>query len=190
MRVLGIDPGSSATGYGLVERQGSRLVHLAHGTLRSPRRRALAVRLAALREELADVALRAEADVAVVERVFVAASPRSALVLGQARGVALAAVAGAGLPVEELSPQAVKRAVTGSGAAAKRQVQAMVRRLLGLESLPPSDAADALAAAICRAHAGASSALAESAAPRRRARSGARGGARRRGDGVVMRRAR
>jgi crossover junction endodeoxyribonuclease RuvC len=81
----------------------------------------------------------------------VAASSRSALVLGQARGVALAAVGAAGLPFDEIAPQQIKLAVTGNGAAEKAQVQAMVRRLLALEALPQRDAADALAAAICRA---------------------------------------
>jgi crossover junction endodeoxyribonuclease RuvC len=87
----------------------------------------------------------------VVEKVFVAASPRAALVLGQARGVVLAAAAAAGLQVEELSPQAVKLAVVGTGAAQKLQVQRMVQRLLALEERPAQDAADALAAALCAA---------------------------------------
>lgn len=154
LRILGIDPGSNATGFGVVERVGARLVHVEHGTLRSVRGAALADRLAALYAALAEVIARTRPDAAVVERVFVAASPGSALVLGQARGVALAALAAAGLPVHELAPSQVKQAVTGAGGADKRQVQAMVQRLLGLATPPPRDAADALAAALCQAQAG------------------------------------
>ena len=181
MRILGIDPGSAATGYGIVERDGSRVVHVAHGTLRPPRSAPLAERLAWLQRGLAEVLETHRPQAAVVERIFVNASVRSALVLGQARGVALAAAAATGIPVHELAPQHVKQAVVGTGAADKRQVQAMVRRLLGLERAPASDAADALAAAICQAHAGPLAAL-EPPAGR---------GARRRGRAAwVVRRAR
>lgn len=92
-------------------------------------------------------------DAVVVERAFVAASPRAALVLGHARGVVLAAAAAAGLPVAEVTPAEVKRAIAGHGAAEKPEVQSMVRRLLRLAALPPRDAADALAIALCHAHA-------------------------------------
>jgi crossover junction endodeoxyribonuclease RuvC len=175
MRVLGIDPGSSATGYGVVERDGSRLRHVAHGTLR-PRGATSALRLHALYESLREVARHHAPDVAAVERVFVAQSARSALVLGQARGVALAALGSLGLGVTEYAPAEVKQAVTGVGRADKRQVAFMVRRLLGLERLPASDAADALAAAIGHTQAGALRAL--GAAPRRRGRRHGRGLAR------------
>jgi crossover junction endodeoxyribonuclease RuvC len=154
MRVLGIDPGSSATGFGVVERNERRLVSLAYGTLRPPRSAPLAQRLAVLHQGLRDVISIHLPDVAVVERVFVAASPRSALVLGQARGAVLAAVAAAGLPVIEYSATEIKRAVTSTGRARKPQVQRMIARLLELSTTPPSDAADALAAAICHANAG------------------------------------
>jgi crossover junction endodeoxyribonuclease RuvC len=154
MRILGIDPGSSVTGYGIVERHAGGVVHVAHGTLRARRGSALAARLAAIQRGLAAVIAEQRPDVAVVECVFVAQSARAALVLGQARGAALAAVGAAGVPVEELSAQAIKCAVVGSGRAAKAQVQAMVCRLLALETAPAQDAADALAAALCRAHQG------------------------------------
>jgi crossover junction endodeoxyribonuclease RuvC len=183
MRILGIDPGSSVTGYGLVERLDSQLVHLAHGTLRPAKDQGLAVRLAAIQSGLAEVVEAYAPDLAVVEQVFVASSPRSALILGQARGAALAALASAGLPVEEYSAREIKQAVVGSGAAAKAQVQAMVKRILQLEGKPPQDAADALAAAICRAHRGRSADLLRGA-PRRRSRG------RRSGGGFVMRRSR
>lgn len=183
MRILGIDPGSSVTGYGVVERVGATLVHRTHGTLRPSKSHALAVRLAAIQSGLAEVIEAHAPDLAVVEQVFVSSSPRSALILGQARGAALAAVAAAGLPVEEYSAREIKQAVVGTGAAAKAQVQMMVMRILQLERKPPQDAADALAAAICGAHRGRSLDLSR-VAPRRRSR------ARRSGGGFVMRRSR
>lgn len=153
MRILGIDPGSWVTGYGVVERRGAVFAHVAHGTLRSARETPLADRLAALHAGLVQVIAAHRPARVVVERVFVAANPRAALVLGQARGVALAAAAAAGLAVDEVSPQAVKLAVVGSGAAKKLQVQRMVQRLLVLAEAPAQDAADALAAALCAAQA-------------------------------------
>jgi crossover junction endodeoxyribonuclease RuvC len=157
MRILGIDPGSAATGYGVVEMvegQGGRLVHVAHGTLRPPRTAPLAARLAAIHRGVGEIVAAHEPDRVVVEQVLMARNPRSALVLGAARGVALAAAAGAGLPVDEVGPRQIKLAVVGSGAAVKSQVQAMVQRLLSLERPPAQDAADALAAAIWRLHHG------------------------------------
>jgi crossover junction endodeoxyribonuclease RuvC len=159
--------------------------HLAHGTLRPPRSAPLAKRLAHLQEALVQVVAQHEPDLAVVEQVFVAASPRAALVLGHARGVALASVAAAGLPVEEVSPQQVKQAVVGTGAAAKAQVQHMVQRLLELPQAPAQDAADALAAAICRAHRGRLAGLVAEAGSRR-----GRGRSRSKSGGFVLRRSR
>jgi len=168
MRVLGIDPGSLATGYGLVERHGQRVVHVAHGTLRPPRGAGVAERLAHLHAGLSREIERYRPDVAAVERVFAGRSAHSALVLGQARGVALAVAAGAGIPVLEYAPSEIKQAVAGTGAAEKRQVQAMVRRLLALAESPPVDAADALAAALCHAHRGPLAALTAAFGSRRR----------------------
>lgn len=165
MRILGIDPGSTVMGYGVVERLGGNVVHCAHGTLRAARGSAVATRLAVLQAGLFRVIEEHRPELAVVERAFVAANPRAALVLGQARGVALATAAAAGIAVEELTPQEIKAAVVGSGRAEKAQVQAMVRHLLALDRTPAADAADALAAALCRAHQGALAAL-----PRRPAR--------------------
>lgn len=153
LRVLGIDPGSTATGFGVIERLGSKIVHVAHGTLR-PKGTSLAARLAQLHALISEVVEGHAPDVASVEQVFVSTSPRSALVLGQARGVALAALAALGVGVEEYAASSIKQSVTGSGRAPKRQVQQMVGRLLALERKPATDAADALAAAICHAHAG------------------------------------
>lgn len=154
MRILGIDPGSVATGYGVVERRGTRAVHIAHGTLRPPRNAALPERLAYLHREIARLVAAHRPDGVAIERVFAGRSAASALVLGQARGAALAALAAANLPIRELAPHHVKLAVTGQGGAEKAQVQAMVRRLLALAEAPPRDAADALAIAICFAQEG------------------------------------
>jgi len=157
MRILGVDPGSSVTGFGVIERAGTGrrgFVHVAHGTLRTPRGAELPRRLESIRSRLCDVVAEHAPDVAVVERIFVCHNVHSALVLGQARGVALAALAAGGVTVVEVSAREVKKAVTGSGDADKAQVKRMVAKLLGLETEPPSDAADALALALHRAQAG------------------------------------
>jgi crossover junction endodeoxyribonuclease RuvC len=169
MRIIGIDPGSRATGYGVVERRDRRVVHIAHGTVRTGQGQ-LGARLAEIHEMIAGVVRREAPDVAVVEQVFVAANVRSALVLGQARGAVLAAVGAAGLPIFELAPRAIKNAVVGTGTASKAQVQAMVARLLSLDRAPSRDAADALAAAICQAHVGSLAGVAPHGRGRRRRR--------------------
>ncbi len=173
MRILGVDPGSSVTGFGVIERAGSGrrgFVHVAHGTLRTPRGASLPERLESIRSRLCDVVAEHRPDIAVVERVFVHANVRSALVLGQARGVVLAAMAAGGIEVEEVAPREVKKAVTGTGDADKAQVKQMVARLLGLEREPPSDAADALALALHRAQAGRLAGLDVRTRARRRSR--------------------
>ena len=154
MRILGIDPGSNATGYGVVERVAGSIVHVAHGTIRPPVKQALATRLAAIQRELHAAIEAQRPDRAVVESVFVSRNPNSALVLGQARGAILATLGYHGIPVDELAARQIKKAVTGAGGADKAQVQAMVARLLELPRPPACDAADALAAAICRAQMG------------------------------------
>jgi len=159
MRILGIDPGSSATGYGVVERCGANVSYVAHGTIRTPASAPLERRLAAIQAELSAAIVEYRPDRAVVERVFVSVNPRSALVLGQARGAILAALGSAGIPVDELAAREIKKAVTGVGAAEKLQVQVMVARLLHLSRPPAQDAADALAAAIARAQMGRLAAL-------------------------------
>lgn len=152
MRILGIDPGSNATGFGLLDGVVGDLRHVVHGVVRPPRGAVTALRLAWIHRELASLIETHRPDLAVVEGTFVAASARSALVLGEARGAALAAAGQAGLVVAEYSAREIKQAVTGYGGAAKREVARMVGRLLALERPPVSDAADALAAAICHAH--------------------------------------
>jgi crossover junction endodeoxyribonuclease RuvC len=148
-RVLGIDPGSQNTGYGVVEMAGSRLTHVAHGTIRSSSKDSLSARLARIYTELcAALAAHAPNEVSI-ESIFQARNAQSALKLGHARGVALLAVEQHGLPMVEYTPMQVKSAVVGYGRAEKHQVQEMVRRLLCLPDKAGPDASDALAVAIC-----------------------------------------
>ncbi|MHB8766860.1 MAG: crossover junction endodeoxyribonuclease RuvC [Deferrisomatales bacterium] len=148
-RVLGIDPGSRVTGYGVVEARGTRLVHVAHGRIPTPPGDSLPARLAAVYRGLTRV-LEEHAPAEVgVESIFQSRNAQAALKLGHARGVALLAVELAGVPVVEYAPMQVKAAVVGYGRAEKQQVQQMVRLLLGLPEVPGPDAADALAVAIC-----------------------------------------
>ena len=157
MRVFGIDCGTEFTGYGVVqldERAAtSRLIHLADGTIRLNKKQATPQRLAQVYAELcAQIQLHAP-DVIAIEEVFFAANAKSALKLGQVRGVAMLAAATCAKPVAEYAPLSIKSAVVGYGLAAKEQVQFMVTRLLSLDRAPESpDAADALAIAICHIH--------------------------------------
>lgn len=148
-RALGIDPGSRVTGYGVVEMVGNRLIHVANGAIVTPLKESMAARLAAIHHGLAEVVAAYRPTEVGIESIFQARNPRSALLLGQARGVALLAAELAGLPLVEYTPMQVKAAVVGYGKAEKHQVQEMVRRLLALPGEPRSDAADALAVAIC-----------------------------------------
>lgn len=154
MRFLGLDPGSATTGYGVVDRVGADIVHVAHGTIRVGTTDPLPERLARIQHQLRRVLDEHAPERAVVERVFVAANPHSALVLGHARGVILAVLGAAGIAVDELAAREIKKAIVGTGRADKSQIQSMVRRLLDLPAPPPQDAADALAAAMCRAQMG------------------------------------
>jgi crossover junction endodeoxyribonuclease RuvC len=151
-RVLGIDPGSRVTGFGVVEAQGSRLCHLAHGVLRLPGDMALEFRLAELFHGLCEVLALWAPDAVAVEGVFAFRNARSALVLGHARGVALLAAAQGGRSVFEYAPAAVKRAVGAGGAASKEGVAKQMRAFLGLTGPLRADATDALAVAVCHLH--------------------------------------
>jgi crossover junction endodeoxyribonuclease RuvC len=154
MRVLGIDPGSVTTGYGVVEDRGTELQAVAFGAVATQARTPFAERLLRIHRELRAVVSAHRPDCAAVEAVFFAQNVQTALRLGQARGVALLALAEEGLDVAEYSPREIKQAVTGYGHADKAQVQEMVRLLLHLPQRPqPADAADALALAICHHHA-------------------------------------
>jgi len=154
VRVLGIDCGSEATGYGVVEpSRDGRLGCLAAGAIRLNPREPLSQRLVAVYKRLRALIAQYRPEMVAIEEVFYAANAKSALKLGQVRGVAMLAAASSGLAVAEYAPLAIKSAVVGYGRAEKQQVQEMVRRLLKLEAAPDSpDAADALAIAICHLH--------------------------------------
>ena len=167
MRILGIDPGLRRTGFGVIDVDGPRLAYVASGvidTAEAPRGE-LPARLKIIFEGVAEVAARYEPGAASAEIVFVNTNPQSTLLLGQARGAALAALVSCGLPVAEYTAVQMKKAVTGSGAAPKAQVQEMVRRLLALPGVPGPDAADALGLAIAHAHAGVTLAALAGATP-------------------------
>lgn len=147
--MMGIDPGSRSMGYGFVETDGSAFRYVASGRIVPGAKNPLYTRLREIYEGLADVIAEYGPSEVVVEKVFFAKSARSALSLGQARGVALLAAASAGLKVHEYSALAVKKAVTGYGRAEKSQVQEMVKSLLDIRSALSPDGADALALALC-----------------------------------------
>lgn len=154
MRIFGIDPGSVRTGYGCLDTDGTRHRLITCGALTPPPRAALPEKLHAIHGGLFRLIRSSGADCVVIENLFHARNVKSALVLGHARGVAVLAAVEAGLPVVEYTPAEIKLAVVGYGRAEKRQLQHMVKLLLGLDVVPaPHDAADALAVAICHAHA-------------------------------------
>ena len=152
MRIIGIDPGSTVTGYGLVEKVDRRLCHIASGRIVSPARMPFHDRLKKIYVELEKVIVRHEPGVMAVEDLFLARNVKSALKLGHARGVAILAGLNADLAIAEYSPMEVKKALVGYGRAHKEQVQEMVRVLLNLGKQPESNTADALAVAICHLH--------------------------------------
>ena len=153
MRVLGIDPGTAITGYGVVEEVQGDLKPLAFGVIRTPADQPLPARLQLIYRAVRELASKWQPAAAAVEELFFSSNVRTAMSVGQARGVALLALADGGLPVTEYTPLVVKQAVTGYGKADKAQIQEMVRLLLGLAEAPrPDDAADALAVAICHLH--------------------------------------
>ena len=147
-RILGIDPGSRLTGYGVVDMLGGKSIYVASGCIRTTHAD-YPGRLGEIYEGIAALIHEHAPDAVAIEQIFMARNANSALKLGQARGAALAAVVMGGLPVAEYAARRVKQAVTGTGAATKVQVQHMVCRLLQLKRQPSADAADALAIAIC-----------------------------------------
>lgn len=151
---MGVDPGTRATGYGVVEVAGARLVPVAWGSILGPARAGLAARLKAMSDGLREALSTYRPAVVAVEDTFYARNVKAALALGQARGVALVAAADAGLEVVTYPARTIKKAVVGYGGADKEQVRSMVVRLLGLKEPPePVDSSDALAVAICHLHA-------------------------------------
>lgn len=153
MRILGIDPGLRITGFGVLEKSGTRLAYVTSGCIRTPAAD-LPARLKVILDGLAEVIAQCRPEQIAVEKVFVNVNPQSTLLLGQARGTAICAAVMHNLPVAEYTALQVKQAVVGNGHARKEQVQEMVKRLLKLAGHPSPDAADALACAICHAHGG------------------------------------
>ena len=152
MVILGLDPSLSCTGWGVIRAEGSRLAHIANGQIATDPKAPMATRLAALQAGLAAVIAAHRPDRAAAEEVFVNKNPQSTLKLAQARGAVLAACGAAGLTVNEHAARLVKKAVVGTGAAEKAQVQAMIKVLLPGVAVAGADAADALAVAIADAH--------------------------------------
>lgn len=152
IRILGIDPGLQRTGWGMIGKDGTRLIHIASGVITSSSAMPLADRLATLYDGLAGVIVQYRPAEVAVEETFVNKNPAATLKLGQARGIALLAPARAGLQVAEYAPNLVKKSVVGAGHADKDQIAMMVKVLLPQSAAKSADAADALALAICHAH--------------------------------------
>lgn len=148
--ILGIDPGIADTGYGLIKNKGGKLTCLAYGSIKTKAGEDLAARLLLLNSELDKIIKKYRPDLAAVEQLFFNKNVRTALIVGQARGVALLTLKQNNLPIFDFTPAQVKQAVSAYGQASKKQVQKMVKLILNLSILPqPDDAADALAIAIC-----------------------------------------
>jgi crossover junction endodeoxyribonuclease RuvC len=162
--VLGIDPGTAITGFGLVREEDEGLALVAYGVITTAANQPLPERLQLIYQGLAQVTRQHQPQQAAVEELFFSRNARTALSVGHARGVALLALADAGLPIYEYKPLEIKQAITGYGGADKGQVQEMVRLLLNLDHVPqPDDAADAVAVAVCHIHSARMKALIEDA---------------------------
>ncbi len=148
--ILGIDPGSRKTGFGIINAVGSKIEYVTSGIIRLPTGE-LSARLKVIFDSVTEIITEFQPVEMAVEEVFFAKDPRAALKLGQARGAAIVAGVTAGLPVAEYSARSVKKSVVGNGAASKEQVQHMIKQLLKLPSVPAEDAADALAVALSHA---------------------------------------
>ncbi len=152
VRILGVDPGSRATGYGVIDKDGEQLHFVSCGVIRTSPKLKLPDRLKEIHDGISEVIVKHGPERAAVEEVFMSKNPSSALKLGHARGVIILAAMQHNLPIAEYSPRMIKQAVAGYGQASKAQVQQMVRLLLRLSAPPSHDAADALAVALCYAN--------------------------------------
>lgn len=152
MKVLGIDPGSNITGYGLIEKNPRGLTGKAFGEIRSPRGGTFSGRLLKIHTEMAELIESHEPDAIAMEEIFFGKNVQSLIKQGHARGVAILAAVQRGIPIYEYSPTQIKQAVVGYGQAGKGQVQSMVKIILGLSETPSLDASDALAIAICHSN--------------------------------------
>lgn len=150
MIILGIDPGTATTGFGVIKKEGQKFELVEYGCVLTPAKTPLEDRLETIFEELTVLIRKAKPDYVAVEELFFAANSKTAIAVGQARGVILLAAKKLGLPVAEYTPLQVKMALTGYGRAEKRQIQQMVKAILALDEIPkPDDSADALAIALC-----------------------------------------
>jgi crossover junction endodeoxyribonuclease RuvC len=152
VRILGIDPGSHVTGYGIIEKKGNYLRHVIHGEIKAKKDSLLSAMLISIYQQLSELIIETAPQAIALENIFYGKNVRSLIKQAQVRGVVIFAGADKGLNVFEYSPLEVKKAVVGYGRAEKRQVQVMVKAILKLPELPPADAADALATAICHAN--------------------------------------
>jgi len=152
MIILGIDPGSRITGYGLISKEGNRLIHIDNGAIFTQSAKDFPQRLEQIFTGLSAIIAQYQPDAVAVENIFLAKNAQSALKLGQARGAAIVAAVNVGLSVFEYTALQVKQAVVGSGRAEKVQVQQMIKALLNLPEVAQEDASDALAVAVCHAH--------------------------------------
>ena len=153
MRVLGFDPGTASTGYGVVDQTGNRLSHVAHGVIRTSPGTHFAERLKILYAACNEVLRRFTPDAVALEKLYFSKNVTTGIAVAQARGVIALAAADYGRPIGEFSPTEVKRAITSNGHAPKNQVQQMIKILLNMDDIPkPDDAADALGIAICQLH--------------------------------------
>jgi len=153
MLTLGIDPGTATTGYGLVTEKRNKLVFIDHGIISTSKKESSQSRLRTIYSELKQIILEYKPKMVAIEKLYFGVNSKTAISVGQARGMSLLAAAEGKVPVAEYSPLEVKLAVTGYGRADKKQVQQMVKTILGLSEVPkPDDAADALAIAICHIH--------------------------------------
>ena len=155
LRVLGFDPGTATTGYGVVDGSGNRLEHVSHGTIKTPAGMHFAERLKQIHDEALALLDRFEPDAVSIEKLYFKQNVTTGISVAQARGVLALAAIQREKPIGEFSPTEMKTAITGYGKAPKRQVQDMLKILLNLDAIPkPDDAADALGLAICQIHAG------------------------------------
>lgn len=153
MRILGIDPGYAILGYGIVEMTGNRFKVIDYGAVTTDAGTEMPDRLKILYNSLMEIIMRHEPEVASIEELFFNTNAKTAILVGQARGVAVLACANSGLEIAEYTPLQIKQALVGYGRAEKKQVQTMVKTILNLKEVPkPDDTADALAAAVCHGH--------------------------------------
>ena len=153
MRILGIDPGYAILGYGILDMKGNKFEVIAYGSILTDNSMEMPQRLKLLYDELSEIIRRYQPEEASIEELFFNTNAKTAILVGQARGVAILACVKGGLEIEEYTPLQIKQALVGYGRADKKQVQIMVKTILNLKEIPkPDDTADALAAAICHGH--------------------------------------